>query len=266
MTWLGDGAGYETSPLRRICGDALRVGGTDLTRRGLALCGFSPGARLLDVGCGPGVTLALLRELGYCGIGADTSPVFLGEIKARFPGERCLRADMRHLPLREGSLDGILYECVLSQARDKQGVLREAWRALAPGGRLLLGDLVLRAPPAPAEQEAGAPCPKDAGGTGATFACIEGAVSLGRLGELLRGCAFRILCSEDHTRLLRELAAKIVWERGSSAACSALWSLRPATGDAGGDTNVSPAAGPPPCGFPGGKLGYQLVIAEKKSS
>ena len=108
MTWLRDGTGYEASPLRQICGDALRVGGTALTRHGLALCGFSPGARLLDVGCGPGVTLALLRELGYCGIGADISSAFLGEIKARSPDARCVRVDMRRLPLREGCLDGIL--------------------------------------------------------------------------------------------------------------------------------------------------------------
>jgi SAM-dependent methyltransferase len=265
MTRLGDKAGYEASPLRRICGDALRVGGTALTRHGLALCGFSPGARLLDVGCGPGVTLALLRELGYRGIGADISAAFLGEIKARSPDERCLKADMGRLPLRDGCLDGILYECVLSQARDKAGALREAHRALAPRGRLLLADLVLRTPPAPAGPGTDAPLPANAdlADAGATLACVRGAVTPDRLGELLREAAFHILRSEDHTALLRELTAKIVWERGSLADCPELWSLRPATGKPGRGAALCRAAGAPSCGFPGVKLGYLLVIAEK---
>lgn len=50
-------------------------GGTALTRRGLALCrrhsGLTPGALVLDLGCGDGATLRLLLREGYRAWGLD---------------------------------------------------------------------------------------------------------------------------------------------------------------------------------------------------
>lgn len=47
---------------RLASADCLRPGGVELTERGLAHCAFGGGERVADLGCGPGVTLALLAE------------------------------------------------------------------------------------------------------------------------------------------------------------------------------------------------------------
>ena len=51
---------WEREDFRRVAQGAWRPGGTALTRRGLALCrlhsGLTPGALVLDLGCGDGAT------------------------------------------------------------------------------------------------------------------------------------------------------------------------------------------------------------------
>ena len=49
---------WEQDDFQRAAGETWRPGGLALTRRALELgarcCGFAPGARLLDMGCGAG--------------------------------------------------------------------------------------------------------------------------------------------------------------------------------------------------------------------
>lgn len=226
-------SGYEHSPLRQLTGNCLRPGGLELTRHALELCALPPGSRVLDLGCGPGASLGLLRERGYDGLGLDRSAPLLAE--AALP---VLRGDVHALPLEDSRLDGILCECVLSLARDKAAVLGECFRVLRPGGRLVLSDLIVRG-------ESLAP--------GAAAApCVAGAVSLQALEHLLRVAGFTLLFREDHSRCLQELAARIVWHFGSLAAFAELWRA--------GERPVEEAA--PAC--PSGKnLGYTLLIAQK---
>lgn len=233
--------GYERSPLRRLTGDALRVGGVELTRRGLALCAFAPGARVLDVGCGPGRTLELLREAGLCALGLDVSLLFLQEIRKRFGDAFCVRGDMDAPPLGLERLDGVVCECALSLAQDKAAVLDVLASALVPGGRLLLSDLVLAEP-----ERTGRGRP-----SGAELPCAAGAVTLETLLALLERVGFTVLHQEDHTRALRELAARIVWEFGSLDAFAELCP----------GARSGPGAG---CGASTKRLGYTLLIAEKE--
>jgi SAM-dependent methyltransferase len=223
------------SPLRRVAGDTLRPGGLALTQRGLEACGFSPGARLLDLGCGPGASLGLLRELGYRTMGLDASPARLREAHTFAP---CVRARLERIPLASGSLDGILCECVLSLTRNPAAALAECARVLRPGGKLLLSDLVA---PACAEPERDSP---------------QGPQALPALLALLAGQRFSPLLVEDHSRCLRELAARIVWEYGSLDAFAELCQL---------SNNTYPCDWPQ-TGAVGQKPGYILIVAQKENT
>ena len=75
---------YEQELLRQATGDALRPGGIELTARLLAQCDLPPDARLLDIGCGRGASLAWLgTQQAYHAIGVDSSTSLLREAAAR---------------------------------------------------------------------------------------------------------------------------------------------------------------------------------------
>lgn len=57
--------------------------------------------RWLDLCCGCGSLLELLRQHGCAAVGVDRSPAMLAEARRRVPGARLVRADMRRLRLRE---------------------------------------------------------------------------------------------------------------------------------------------------------------------
>ena len=47
-------------------------GGHEMTQALVRLCGWEPGARVLDIGCGEGHALTWLREQGFQPVGCDT--------------------------------------------------------------------------------------------------------------------------------------------------------------------------------------------------
>ncbi len=73
--------------LQRMTGGTLRPGGLTLTTRALELCRMPPEARVLDAGCGNGVTLRHLRErYGVRCCGLDLSMEMLAQRGTRRGG------------------------------------------------------------------------------------------------------------------------------------------------------------------------------------
>ncbi|MCF8035183.1 MAG: methyltransferase domain-containing protein [Desulfarculaceae bacterium] len=200
-------APFESPQLRAVTGPALRPGGLELTGRALDLAGWAHGQRVLDLGCGLGASAGLLASRGLCVLGLDLSASLLGEARQAHSGLPLLRAEAAALPLATASLHGVLSECVLSLCPDPGAVLAECRRVLGPGGCLLLSDLYLRAP-RPADDDAPLP------------GCLGGAMEKERLEALLRGAGLELAAWEDHSPLLRRLAAELAWAHGSAAA---LW-------------------------------------------
>ncbi|MBO4289192.1 MAG: methyltransferase domain-containing protein [Lachnospiraceae bacterium] len=120
-----------------LCSSCPHPGGEKLTRRMAALSCFRPGQQVLDLGCGDGATIRLLRDLGVEALGLETDPAHCG-------GERVLHYDGREFPFPDASFDGAVAECVLSCAEDPAAALRELRRVLKPEGTLALSDLVSR--------------------------------------------------------------------------------------------------------------------------
>ena len=99
--------------------------------------------RVLDVGCGSGRHLRAFRDAGPSGsaaFGVDLSPVLIRD--ARATGLNVARADMRHLPFRDGTFD--LVTCFFTSfgyfatVEEDVAVLAEFRRLARPAGFLFL--------------------------------------------------------------------------------------------------------------------------------
>lgn len=97
------------------------------------------GARLADIGCGPGRDTAQFTQRGFWTAGLDFSTGMLREALQRAPAPY-LQGDMRTLPFATESFDGA-WTCasLLHLPREEApGVLAEIRRILKPGGVLYL--------------------------------------------------------------------------------------------------------------------------------
>ncbi|HWR03728.1 MAG TPA: class I SAM-dependent methyltransferase [Humidesulfovibrio sp.] len=197
---------FEREDFRRVAGETLRPGGLDLTRRALDLClehGLPPADALaLDLGCGPGATARLLASRGVRVLALDASPAMLGAAaQAAGPGVLPLLGRAEALPLPPACLDAVFCECVLSATGNARAVLAEAARTLKPGGLLAVSDLYLRGP---SGSTAGAAQAKSGD-------CLSGALPEAALRGALDAAGFAELLFEDHSRLLAELAGRLIF-------------------------------------------------------
>lgn len=178
-----------------LLGPALRPGGAELTARLIDRARLDPGSTVLDVGCGPGTTLALLASAGHRSIGIDFSPALATDATATEAA--ALTGDAEHLPLRGASADAALLECVLSALPDKERAIGEVARVLRPGGVLLLSDMTLTAE-----------FPEPLNGTLAWVVCAAGALSTAGYRELLAAHAFAVESVEDRSADLSAMVAR----------------------------------------------------------
>ena len=184
-----------------------RPGGLDLTRKAAESCGFEPGEKVLDAGCGFGATVRfLIREKGVQAVGVDAGSLRLVQGQEE-GGFSAVAAALEALPFRPGVFDGIFCECVLSLMPDKNACLEAFFRLLKPGGRLVLADLVLPDPAHPAHMVPPACNPP--------VTCLDGAMTLEALAMAVEKAGFEIFCREDHTPLLKQMACEMVFEHGS---------------------------------------------------
>ena len=108
--------------------------------RGLldAVAELAGGGPVADVGCGPGHVAAYLAGRGARTVGLDLSPGMCAV--ARAAGVPAAAADMTALPLRAGSLAGLvcLYAVIHLDASARAVAYREFARVLQDGGRALI--------------------------------------------------------------------------------------------------------------------------------
>jgi SAM-dependent methyltransferase len=123
-------------------GDFDRERGRDLMERGhlsAALEGLSPGAAVLDLGCGTGEPIAAhLVSRGFRVTGVDVAEAMVALCRGRFPGHDWIVADMRRLDLGRAFDALIAWDSFFHLPRDDQrAVIPILARHVAPGGSLL---------------------------------------------------------------------------------------------------------------------------------
>jgi arsenite methyltransferase len=196
---------YEHIAETDVAVEGIRPGGLELTERSLAWCRFPAGSKILDVGCGTGVTLdRLTRVHGLSAIGLDASCALLDQGRSRNPDLPFVRAVGENLPFLDAYADGIVAECSLSAMNQADAVLDEFRRVLKIGGKLILSDVYARRP-AHVEQLLRMPA----------GCCLRGAISREQLKKKLTDRGFRIVLWEDHSNLLKDFAVQLIFSYGS---------------------------------------------------
>ncbi len=229
---------YEQNELSLATGGTLRPGGLALTTEILDCCKLRDGAKVLDVGCGPGHTVELMSLVFHLeSTGLDPSPTMLAKAAELVPGATFLQGEATAIPCRSKTFEMVISECVLSLTDDIDTSLREMNRVLQPSGLLILTDIY--------RKQAGMQpaLPK-------LRSCITHALPLEIIKDALfdAGFSLRVLC--DRTDLLKQLAGQIIFSYGS---LEKFWQLFLGAEEA---QQTCRALSTSP-------LGYYMLIAEK---
>ena len=159
-----DGLPDSVTELSLGCGDPV------------SLADIRAGDSVLDLGSGGGIDCFLAaKRTGPAGhiIGVDMTDEMLARARANAQRLNAANVEFRRgqieaLPVDDGAVDVVLSNCVINLSPDKPRVFREMFRALKPGGRVAVSDIVTHG--------ARLPLLSDSAETWA--ACIAGALDL----------------------------------------------------------------------------------------
>jgi SAM-dependent methyltransferase len=99
-----------------------------------------PNLRVLDAGCGTGGLIRRLspRHPSWRWTGVDLEPLAVGLARERTAGADIRQASVTALPFGDATFDAVVSADVLYHVDDDEAALREFFRVLRPGGKLVI--------------------------------------------------------------------------------------------------------------------------------
>jgi SAM-dependent methyltransferase len=175
-----------------------------------AIADLKQGEVVLDLGAGGGFDCFLAAQrVGETGkvIGVDMTPEMVAKARenARSSGYDNVEfrlGEIEHLPVADGSVDVIISNCVINLSADKPCVYRDAFRALKPGGRLAISDVIATAPLTDGVRD----------DLALHSACIAGAITAEEVDRILTEVGFqdiRIRPNSESREFIREWAPEL---------------------------------------------------------
>jgi 2-polyprenyl-3-methyl-5-hydroxy-6-metoxy-1,4-benzoquinol methylase len=95
-----------------------------------------PNGKLLDVGCGSGQNLALMREVGWRVEGVESDPQAVKAAQQNGLTVHCATVEERAYPAH--TFDAVVLCHVIEHLQDPASTIRECARILKPGGQLMI--------------------------------------------------------------------------------------------------------------------------------
>lgn len=199
-----------------------------------ALATIQLGETVVDLGSGGGIDCFLAaKKVGPEGrvIGVDMTPDMISKArgnaaKGGYPNVEFRLGEIEALPVADGMANLILSNCVINLSPDKVRVFAEAFRVLAPGGRLAISDIVALAP-IPAELR---------GDFEAYTGCVAGAALASETEAMLKAAGFaevRVEVNEASRKMIDDwLPGK---QAGDYVASAAITAVKPGGSCCGGE-------------------------------
>jgi SAM-dependent methyltransferase len=96
----------------------------------------SAGCRVLDLGTGPGLVAAAVRDREGVPIGIDLAESMVSEARRRYPDIEFREANAESLPFADGEFDAVVSNFVVHHLARPDRVLGEARRVVRNGGKM----------------------------------------------------------------------------------------------------------------------------------
>lgn len=198
----------------------------------VALASLKPGETVLDLGSGGGFDCFLAaKQVGETGrvIGVDMTPDMMSKARKNAKKIGASNVEFRlgeieHLPVADNSVDIIMSNCVINLSPDKLSVYQDAYRALKPGGRLAISDIVATAALPDEIKE----------NLALVAACVGGAATIEDIDKMLKKVGFQdiqITTNDNSRELIKEWAPNESKNVGDYVVSAYIEAVKPLSND-----------------------------------